>query len=153
MRSVNSHRNSRAGVETYLQRVVEDADPYARIAFLFFNRNGQDRSLQFFIIHFSLFIIFGAARYGCAITPLSLCDISPNRGISSPPTRVLLCKRGFSPYPARKKARQGVNPCLALLFYKSFALYEDVNEHAWEKLRFLPNLRRRPRRGRCRWKV
>ena len=32
--------------------------PYAQIAFLFFNRNGQDRSLQFFIIHFSLFIHF-----------------------------------------------------------------------------------------------
>ena len=36
--------------------------PYAQIAFLFFNRNGQDRSLQFFIIHFSLFIHFRVAE-------------------------------------------------------------------------------------------
>ena len=31
----------------------------------------------------------GAPSYGCAITPLSLRDISPNRGISPPPTLAL----------------------------------------------------------------
>ena len=41
------------------------------------------------IFHYSFFIIHpfsGRRGYGCAITPLSLRDISPNRGISPTPT-------------------------------------------------------------------
>ena len=41
-------------------------------------------NFSFFIIHYSS--IFGSSSYGRAITPLSLRDISPNRGISPTPT-------------------------------------------------------------------
>ena len=54
---IKIHGRARRPAPTTGRRV--DA-PYTRIAFLIFNRNGQDRSLQFFIFHYSF--IFGSSR-------------------------------------------------------------------------------------------
>ena len=40
---------------------------------------------------------YGSSSYGCAITPLSLRDISPNRGISPTPTHEMECVHPHNP--------------------------------------------------------
>ena len=78
--------------------------PYARIAFLFFNRNGQDRSLQFFIIHFSLFIHFRGAesspptlafQFACSVIQSKPC------GGGKPPPYPNPVFRSFQKHPCK----------------------------------------------------
>ena len=73
-----------------LQRGAESSPPTLKLHFYFSIGTVKTVPYNFslFIFHYSS--IFGSSSYGCAITPLSLRDISPNRGISPTPTLALL---------------------------------------------------------------
>ena len=92
MSSAKSYQNRRAGVETRpYKRGAESSPPTLKLHFYFLIGTVKTVPYNFslFIFHYSS--IFGSSSYGCAITPLSLRDISPNRGISPTPTHEIEC--------------------------------------------------------------